>query len=70
LREAISSPGTHVCEHCISNLQSPYTSKEDRRCSFCSKPDTAVSKLIAGQSLGQHAVYICNECVTRFAAAV
>jgi ClpX C4-type zinc finger len=28
------------------------------RCSFCLKPSTEVSRLIAG-----HGVYICNECV-------
>ncbi len=29
------------------------------RCSFCTKPDTQVAKLIAGPG-----VYICNECVS------
>jgi ClpX C4-type zinc finger len=41
-------------------MTSPATPGEDviASCSFCSKPNTAVQRLVAGPG-----VYICNECV-------
>ncbi len=35
------------------------------RCSFCSKPDTEVDKLVAGAG-----VHICNECVALAASVI
>ena len=35
------------------------------RCSFCTKPDTEVTKLVAGPG-----VYICNECVALSASII
>lgn len=35
------------------------------RCSFCSKPDTKVDKLVAGAG-----VHICNECVALAASII
>ncbi|MEU7693290.1 hypothetical protein FLW53_25440 [Microbispora sp. SCL1-1] len=39
-------------------MPAPSLADQDIRCSFCSKPKTAVAKVIAGAG-----VYICNECV-------
>jgi ClpX C4-type zinc finger len=38
---------------------------EDLRCSFCGKPSTQVSRLVAGPG-----VYICDECVGLAAAVI
>ncbi|MEV5414494.1 ClpX C4-type zinc finger protein [Thermopolyspora sp. NPDC052614] len=39
-------------------MTSPDTQVELARCSFCTKPETEVDKLVAGAG-----VYICDECV-------
>ncbi|GII55401.1 hypothetical protein Pth03_37900 [Planotetraspora thailandica] len=46
-------------------MTSPDTLTELARCSFCSKPDTEVDKLVAGPG-----VHICNECVALAASLI
>lgn len=43
----------------------PDTLTELARCSFCSKPDTKVDKMVAGPG-----VHICNECVALAASII
>ncbi|ETK35772.1 ClpX C4-type zinc finger protein [Microbispora sp. ATCC PTA-5024] len=39
-------------------MPAPSTAEQDIRCSFCSKPKTEVTKMIAGPG-----VFICDRCV-------
>jgi ATP-dependent protease Clp ATPase subunit len=40
----------------------------DDRCSFCGKSRTQVAKLVAGQEIEGHQVFICDECVALIAS--
>jgi NADH:ubiquinone oxidoreductase subunit F (NADH-binding) len=46
-------------------MTSPDAAAELARCSFCTKPDSEVDKLVAGAG-----VYICNECVALAASVI
>lgn len=46
-------------------MTSSDTLTEIARCSFCTKPDTEVDRLVAGAG-----VYICNECVALAASLI